>query len=251
VPPEDLVAGAVEDRDLLLTGKATAVDSPTKDLAKMRLRVHKVWSGPKVERQVSVQISGLRHAGMEPATVGTWYHVLIEEDGSAGPCTVWRVDDFPTNLMGGLTPQQTYPVKYRPVIFDEPVDNSAEKAEWWRTTAVAAVSLAALTFVSVLKARRRPTGKRHPGLGALVGLDVGAAVGGGLVILPLLRQGNFYEAGTPLLFGFLPILVVATALGTVVGTFIRGSTARVVLATVSACLVLGPPIVWCWWLLMP
>lgn len=59
------------------------------------------------------------------------------------------------------------------------------------------------------------------GRGALIGLAAGAVLVGLLVLLPAVLQGDFYEITDPLVVMGLPILLVATAVGAVVGAVRR------------------------------
>jgi hypothetical protein len=55
------------------------------------------------------------------------------------------------------------------------------------------------------------------GLGAAIGLWLGLALIGLLILLPRARQGSFYEIGDPLIVMGVPLLVLGTAIGAVLG----------------------------------
>lgn len=55
------------------------------------------------------------------------------------------------------------------------------------------------------------------GLGATIGVSVGLALVGLLILLPRARLGSFYEVGDPLMVMGVPLLVVGLAVGAVLG----------------------------------
>jgi hypothetical protein len=55
------------------------------------------------------------------------------------------------------------------------------------------------------------------GLGAVIGLWVGLALIGLLILLPRVRAGSYYEVGDPLIVMGVPFLVLGTGVGAVVG----------------------------------
>jgi hypothetical protein len=67
------------------------------------------------------------------------------------------------------------------------------------------------------------------GLGAVIGLWVGLALIGLLILLPRARQGSFYEVGDPLIVMGVPLLVTGTAVGAMLGAALgwrRGTSAE-------------------------
>ena len=55
------------------------------------------------------------------------------------------------------------------------------------------------------------------GFGAAIGLWVGLALIGLLILLPRAREGSFYEVGDPLIVMGVPLLVIGTAVGAMLG----------------------------------
>lgn len=55
-----------------------------------------------------------------------------------------------------------------------------------------------------------------------VGLWVGLALIGLLILLPRARQGSFYEVGDPLVVMGIPLLVISTATGAMLGEALAG-----------------------------
>lgn len=58
---------------------------------------------------------------------------------------------------------------------------------------------------------------RRPGLGAVIGSCVGLALIALLILLPRTRQDSFYEVGDALLVMGVPLLLLGTAVGAMVG----------------------------------
>jgi hypothetical protein len=171
---------------------------------------------PTFELSVSGTTSG--NAELVP---GRRYHVIFN-DQAANACSVFGAKQH-QHLTDGLTPVDAYGdfVSQAPAAPSGPVDNSDVRADWWGRSIVGALSLGALTLVAFVVARRK-RGTRHPGLGAIIGLDVGAVLAWWSIILPDLRSdSDFYEILTPLIFMGIPLLILGSALGAIVGTFIR------------------------------
>jgi hypothetical protein len=55
------------------------------------------------------------------------------------------------------------------------------------------------------------------GLGAVIGLWVGLVLIGLLIVLPRARAGSFYEVGDPIIVMGVPLLMIGTAVGAMVG----------------------------------
>ena len=58
---------------------------------------------------------------------------------------------------------------------------------------------------------------RWPGLGAVIGSCVGLVLIGLLILLPRARQNSFYEVSDALLVMGIPLLILGTAVGALVG----------------------------------
>lgn len=92
------------------------------------------------------------------------------------------------------------------------------------------------------------------GLGAAIGLWVGLALIGLLILLPRARQGSFYEVGDPLIVMGVPLLVMGTAVGAMLGSALgwrQGagalspkSTRGVVILGLVACVLAGWLFLW-------
>jgi hypothetical protein len=67
----------------------------------------------------------------------------------------------------------------------------------------------------------------RPGRGAAIGLAVGVALVGLLILLPGALQGSFYEIADPLAIMGVPLLVVGAAVGALVGAPGRGAVTEV------------------------
>jgi hypothetical protein len=126
-----------------------------------------------------------------------------------------------------------------PFFVVNPYDSTFGKSAWWAGSIGVAVLLTVATFQALRAARRRPRGNRKPGLGALVGLDVCVAAVGGFLVWPPFLRGDFFPASINFVELGLPMLVAGTAIGAVVGTFVRRSVAWVVLTSMPASLVGG------------
>ena len=182
----------------------------------------------------------------DDVVTGKRYHVIMENK-SANPCGVFDAEEFP-HLTDGIGPVDAFGIDaHRAADPSGPVDNNGENARWLVASVGAAGLLSAATLVAFLVARRRRS-TRHPALGALIGLDVGAALAGWLFLLPRLRDGDFYEVTDTLIFGALPLLIVGSAIGAIVGAFAHrgdadtnswqtGRSAAVVAASLAVCLL--------------
>lgn len=94
------------------------------------------------------------------------------------------------------------------------------------------------------------------GLGAAIGLWVGLALIGLLILLPRAREGSFYEVGDPLIVMGVPLLVMGTAVGAMVGVALarsprqsssqptQRSTATLFTVVIFGCLVAVWVILW-------
>lgn len=258
VRPEESVARAMKSpSETFFTGTETSIKPVSQDRSGVTFVVEVLWHGPDVPESEAVETG---EAPSNPTfvvsyhTLGTGgdvvtgkrYHVIIENK-SANPCGVFDAEDFP-HLTDGIDPADAFGNDaHRAADPSGPVDNNDEGARWWVASVGAAVLLGAATLVAFLVARRRRS-TRHPALGALIGLDVGAALAGWLFLLPRLLDGDFYEVTDTLIFGGLPLLIVGSAIGAIVGTFIRrvaadsaprrsGRSAAVVAASLVACLI--------------
>lgn len=58
--------------------------------------------------------------------------------------------------------------------------------------------------------------KGRPALGAAIGLSVGLAMVGLLILLPMALQGSFYEVSDPLVIMGVPLVVISAAVGSIV-----------------------------------
>ena len=89
----------------------------------------------------------------------------------------------------------------------------------------------------------------RPGTGAAIGACVGLALIGLLILLPSARQDSFYEVSDALLVMGVPLLVIGTAVGAMVGAALgrgrrsspphgtRWSTVVLVVVSVVGCVV--------------
>jgi hypothetical protein len=238
------------------TGTATSIASASPNSSDVTFDVELFWRGPMPPESKVVP------RGVEPQKYPTFdvlyeslgtgdnivagrrYHVIAKNE-SANPCSVFDAKDHP-HLTDGIEPVDAYGdfVSRAPPAPSGPVDNTEAKADWWAKSIRVAVLLGVLTALAVVVARQR-RGSRHPGLGAIIGLDVGAALTWWEVLLPeLLRDGEFYEIEDPLLALGFPLLVVGTAVGAIVGALLprsapgrSGRTVAVVLTSVVGCLI--------------
>ena len=261
--PEDTVARAMKSPSrTFFTGTARTIEPVLWDsMSVVKFDVEVLWHvGPIVpeyrfvEKGDEAQVNATLVVPYETlgpgngdVVTGRRYHVVLENK-SANSCSVFDAEDFP-RLTDGIKPDDAFGdlAHLADTPSTAPVEDEAGKARWGVASVGAAVLLGAATLVAFVVARRR-RGTRHPGLGALIGLDVGAALAWWLILLPRLRDGDFYEITDPLIVMGLPLLIVGTGIGTIVGSLIgRGSTdsdprrsgraVAVVVASVVACLL--------------
>lgn len=267
VPPADSVAHAMKSpSETFFTGTARSIESVSQSRSDVTFDVELLWHGSDVpesevvekgEKAQSYPTFVVRFHTLRTGSdlvTGRRYHVVLSENKSSNPCGVFDADDLP-HLTDGIDPIAAFgDFAHRTPGPLEPVRNDAERARWWAASIGAAVLLGVATLMAFLSARRRP-GTRHPGLGALIGLDVGAALAGWVILLPSLRDGDFYEITDPLIILGLPLLIVGSAVGAIVGTVIRrggadttprraGRSVALVVISLVACL-LGT-LIWLW-----
>jgi hypothetical protein len=283
IPPDEAVARAMKSSSAtFFTGRAVKVRSVSESRSsEVTFDVELLWYAAHpndypawrvVERgqkhpeypTFELTVSGTASGNAELVS-GRRYHVIFENQAT-NECSVFGAKQH-QHLTDALTPVDAYGdfVSQAPPAPSGPADNSEVQAEWQRRSVAGALILGVFTLVAFVVARRIRS-SRHPGLGAVIGLDVGAVLAWWSIIWPDLRSdSDFYEILTPLIFMGLPLLILGTALGTLVGTFIRtggkdseeqhpGQPRRAIVASVYAVLIafsvgplvsgFGPSAVW-------